>query len=139
MTDIITKESLSELPGLMQRIQEAAMDGGCSVEIKALDERTAIQNRAMWASLNDLSRQVLWYGQKLSAEEWKWMLGASLEKQKAVPAIDGQGFVVLGQSTRKMSKKKMAELITLIHAFGAEKRVAWSDPNLASLAAEYDR
>lgn len=37
------------------------------------------------------------------------------------------GFVVLGQSTSKMRVSEMRDLITLIHAFGAEQSVRFSD------------
>ena len=47
---------------------------------------------------------------------------ASLTRQKVVPGIDG-GFVVLGQSTSRMSKAEMCELQELIEAFGAQQGV----------------
>jgi hypothetical protein len=42
-----------------------------------------------------------------------------------VPGLDG-GFVVLGQSTSKMTKAEMCDLQTLMEAFGAEKGVRFS-------------
>jgi len=57
--------------------------------------RSTEQNARMWAMLTDVSRQVVWYGQKLQPEEWKDVFSASLNRQKVVPGIDG-GFVVLG-------------------------------------------
>jgi len=41
-----------------------------------------------------------------------------------VPAIDG-GFVVLGQSTSKMTIKEMTDLQELMAAFGVEHGVEW--------------
>ena len=64
-----------------------------------------------------------WYGQKLTAEEWKDVLTAALKKEKVVPGING-GFVVLGQRTSKMSKDEFSELIELTHAFMAERITA---------------
>lgn len=89
------------------------------------EKRSDPQNRRMWAMLGEISAQVDWYGQKLSAEDWKHVLSASLKKQRAVQGIDG-GFVVLGLSTSKMSKAEMSELQTLMEAFGAEKGVKFS-------------
>lgn len=43
-----------------------------------------------------------------------------------MPGIDG-GFVVLGQSTSRMRVSEMRDLITIIHAFGAERGVKFSD------------
>lgn len=90
------------------------------------EPRSSTQNRAMWAALTDISRQVEWYGQKMSPEDWKHVFTAALIKQRAVPGIDG-GFVVLGAHTSTMSKSQMSELLDLIHAFGNERGVLWSD------------
>ncbi len=72
--------------------------------------------------LTDISRQVDWHGQKLTTEEWKDVFSAALKRTKVVPGLDG-GFVVCGQSTSRMSKAEMAELQTLMEAFGAERDV----------------
>lgn len=88
------------------------------------EKRSNAQNRLMWAALSDISRQVDWYGEKLSPEDWKHVLSASLKKQRAVPGLDG-GFVVLGLSTSKMSKDEMSELLELALAFGAQKGVVF--------------
>ncbi|ARL91001.1 recombination protein NinB [Burkholderia pseudomallei] len=89
--------------------------------------RSLDQNAKMWAMLADISRQVDWYGQKLTSEEWKDVLTAALKKQKVVPGLDG-GFVVIGARTRNMTIKEMSELVELMYAFGAERDVRWSDP-----------
>jgi NinB protein len=89
--------------------------------------RSTEQNARMWALLTDVSRQVDWYGQKLTPEEWKDVFSASLKKQKAVPGLDG-GFVILGQRTSKMSIREMGELMELIEAFGAQKGVRFTAP-----------
>jgi hypothetical protein len=90
------------------------------------ETRSLEQNRKCWAMLSEVSEQVNWHGQNLSAEDWKHVFTASLKKQRAVPGIDG-GFVVLGQSTSKMTIAEMSELIELMHAFGAEHNVTFKD------------
>ena len=90
------------------------------------DTRSLAQNRMLWACLNDIASQVVWYGRKMDSESWKHVFSASLKKQETVPGIDG-GFVVLGQSTSKMRVGEMRDLIELIHAFGAERGVRFSD------------
>ena len=90
--------------------------------------RSLEQNRRLWAMLRDLSRQVDWYGRKLSDEEWKSVMTAAMKKQDVVPGVDG-GFVVLGQSTSKMTKGEMSELQELIEAFGAQQNVKFSAPD----------
>ena len=85
-------------------------------------KRTLEQNALMWAMLAGISKQVDWYGQKLTSDEWKDVFSASLKRQKVVPGLDG-GFVVCGQRTSKMTKAEMSDLIELMHAFCAERVV----------------
>jgi len=89
--------------------------------------RSLEQNARMWAMLTDISRQVDWYGNKLTPDEWKDVFSASLKRQKVVPGIDG-GFVVCGQRTSKMTVAEHSDLMTLMEAFGAEHGVKFSAP-----------
>jgi hypothetical protein len=89
-------------------------------------KRSTAQNALMWALLGDVASQVVWHGQKLTPENWKDILTASLKRQEVVPGIGG-GFVVLGTSTRRMAKLEMNELIELIYAFGAQHGVVFSE------------
>lgn len=118
--------TLRWVEGLIRR----ALPGGPVLVALGRPKRTLDQNDKMWACLTDISRQVNWYGEKLTPEEWKDVLTAGLKKQKAVPGIDG-GFVVLGAHTSRMTKAEMAELIELILAFGAEHDVKFSEPEAA--------
>lgn len=110
--------------------------------VVTISERTRSleQNALMWACLHDVSAQVVWYGRKLTPECWKHIFSASLNGQDTVPGIDG-GFVVLGKSTSKMRVSEMRDLITLIHAFGAEHNVKFSDESAraAEWAARFGR
>ncbi|MCX8641694.1 recombination protein NinB [Gilliamella sp. B3781] len=89
--------------------------------------RTLEQNARMWATLTDISKQVVWHGLTLTAEQWKHVFTATLKGQKTVPNLDGTGFIVLGQSTRVMSKRELSNLLELAYSFGAEKGVKWSE------------
>ena len=84
--------------------------------------RSLEQNRLMWANLEDIAQQVVWYGVKLDKQEWKDVLTAGLKKQKIVPGIEG-GFVVIGARTSNMSIAEMNELIELSTMFGAQQGV----------------
>ena len=42
--------------------------------------RSTDQNALLWAMLTDVARQVDWYGQKLTAADWKDVFTASLRK-----------------------------------------------------------
>jgi len=91
--------------------------------------RSLSQNGKMWPMLTDVSKQVNWYGEKLDNEDWKDVFMSSLNKQRAVPGIDG-GFVGLSKRTSKLDKEGFAQLIEVIYAFGSEQNVAWSEPAL---------
>lgn len=90
------------------------------------EKRPDVCNRKMWTMLKDVSEQVVWHGKKLTSEDWKCLFSASLEKQRAEPGLDG-GFVVMAVSTRKQSQKWFSDLFELMHAFGAEHGVRWTE------------
>lgn len=92
-----------------------------SLEVKP-ETRSSEQNKRLWAMLTDISKQLEWYGQKLTPDDWKDMMTAALKKERVVPGING-GFVVLGQRTSKMTKAEMCELQEMIEAFAAERGV----------------
>jgi len=95
---------------------------GTRVEFKA-PRRSVDQNALLWSLLTDIASQVVWYGQKLSAEDWKDVLYASLRKARVVPGIDPGTFVLLGMRTSDMSKSEFSDLLELIYAFGAQQGV----------------
>lgn len=88
--------------------------------------RSLEANAALWAMLADVSAQVVWHGRKLDSESWKHVFSSSLQKQDVVPNLDGTGFVVMGISTSKMTKREMSDLLELIQSFGAQQSVKWS-------------
>lgn len=122
------KQFILAHPVARQRAIDAVRDApdGYAVTVSE-PARNLEQNAAMWAALTDLAEQVEWYGRYLSAQDWKAVMTASLKKLEVVPNIDGTGFVALGQSTSKMSKREMSDLLELIHAFGAERGVVFGD------------
>ncbi len=90
--------------------------------------RSLEQNSRLWALLHDVSAQVDWYGKRLTPEDWKHVFSSSLRKLEVVPNLEGNGFVALGLSTSRMSKREFGDLMTLIEAFGADRGVTWSEP-----------
>lgn len=104
-----------------------AGDTRLTLEIRP-EKRSDAQNRRLWAMLADVSAQVEWHGKKLGAEDWKAIFTASLRSMNVVPNLYNTGFVVLGQSTSRMTKAEMCELQELIEAFGAEKGVRFTAP-----------
>ena len=110
-----------------KRAASAIMDAPDGYVVRITEPtRTLESNALLWVLLGEVSKQVEWYGSKLTAEEWKDVFSASLKKQKVVPALDG-GFVVCGQRTSKMTKSEFSDLIELIQAFGAERGVNFDE------------
>ena len=99
---------------------------GTTVEFRA-PRRSNDQNALMWSLLGQISKQVEWYGQKLTSEDWKDVLTASLRHARVVPGIDAGTFVPLGMRTSQMTKQELGDLIELIYAFGAEKEVKFRE------------
>jgi len=101
---------------------------GTRVEFKAA-KRSLDQNSRMWAMLTDIATQLPWHGQRLRADDWKLMFLDALKREvRAVPSLDGRGFVNLGRSSSDLTKAEMSDLMELMAAFGAEHGVAFHDP-----------
>lgn len=107
-------------------IKRLPLDGSWTITFKESSIRNLEQNALMWALLHEISRQVIWYGNKLTDEEWKIVFSAALHKSKIVPDLDGTGFVSIGSRTSTMTLKEMSELIELMTAFGVEHNVKFS-------------
>lgn len=114
----------SDRARLMGHIAGLDLENPISVSIND-EKRSDASNRRMWAMLRDVAKQVEWYGQKMKDEDWKHIFSASVEKQRAVPGLDG-GFVVLGLSTRKQSQKWFSDMFEVMEAFAAERGVKWT-------------
>lgn len=106
---------------------------GYVVQIKPAN-RSLDQNARLWASLNDVATQVVWHGRKLDSESWKHVFTSSLKKMDVVPNIEGTGFVALGLSTSRMTKRELSDLLELIYSFGADRGVVWTEPRERNLA-----
>lgn len=115
-------------------LQKIDLDAGYVWTMRE-EARSDATNRRMWAMLRDISRQVEWYGQKLDEESWKCVFSASVEKQRAVPSIDGAGFVVLGVSTRKKGQRWFSEMFEVMEAFAAEHGVKFTTADHWGIAA----
>lgn len=106
------------------------------------DEMTDAQRGRLNAMCGDLSKQIRldWQtgayvhvskapgGRKLSKDDWRHMMVAVVKGQTSVPHPEGNGFIVLGQSSKNLGKRLTNECISLIDAFGSMRGVQWSDP-----------
>lgn len=117
----------------IQILQRVDLTKGITWTLKE-EVRSDAQNRRMWAMLRDISKQVEWYGQKLSDEDWKHVFSASVQKQRAVPGLEG-GFVILGISTRKQSKAWFNDMFLVMEGFAAEHGVKFQTADHWGIAA----
>ena len=100
---------------------------GTRVEFKAA-KRSLDQNSKMWAMLTEIASQLKWHGTKLRPDDWKLIFLDGLRRElRVVPNIDGTGFVNLGRSSSDLTKQEMADLIELMHAFGAQHGVVFKE------------
>lgn len=111
----------------------ASAPDGYRCEIKPRT-RSLAQNDMLWSILTDISRQVEFVVNgalvKVSPDEVKDILTASLKREtRMAMGIDG-GMVLLGQRTSKMTVRQMTELIELAHAFGTQRGVEWSPTSI---------
>jgi hypothetical protein len=92
-------------------------------------KRTLPQNDRMWAMLTDVATQVEHMGKRCPAEDWKVLFLHALGREtRFIPALDGHGFVPIGQSSSDLSVEEMTELIEFIFAWGAEHGVEFHEP-----------
>lgn len=106
----------------------AGVPFGTRIEFKET-KRTVPQSDRMWAMLTDVAQQLSWHGIRLPPNDWKLMFLDKLKREiRAVPNLDGDGFVNLGRSSSDLSKAEMSDLIELIYAFGASHGVEFNEP-----------
>lgn len=99
---------------------------GTRLEFKA-PKRTLPQNAKLWAMLTEISEQKPYHGVKLSADDYKLLFLDALKREvRMVPNLDGNGFTNLGRSSSDLSKDEMADLIEIIHEWGARNGVTFS-------------
>ncbi|MCA6108167.1 recombination protein NinB [Bradyrhizobium cenepequi] len=100
---------------------------GSRLEVRAAPARSLKQNDLMWGRLADIANQVVWHGQKLTDQDWKDVLTASMRRAKIVPNIDGDGFVQIGYRTSQFTTPEMTMFLDLIDAFGTQQGVKFTD------------
>lgn len=101
---------------------------GTRVEFRS-SKRTLPQNDRMWEMLTRVSRKVQWHGMTLPPADWKLLFMDALNRElRAVPNLDGTGFVNLGQRSSELTKNEMSQMQELIEAFCAQRGVdLWED------------
>lgn len=97
--------------------------------------RTLPQNDKMHAMLTDVARSK-WRECGYDKDDWKVIFMRALKKEEPrhLKDLDGQMFPV-GYKTSQLTKSQMADLISLIQAWGDENGVDWSDQESEQEAA----
>ena len=91
--------------------------------------RTNDQNAKLWAMLSDVAEQREHCGRFYSKEDWKCIFMHALgQETRFVPALDGKGFLPIGQSSSDLSKEEMSDLFEFMQAWGAENGIVFSEP-----------
>ena len=95
------------------------------------EQRNNEQNKLLHALLADIAKQVSHAGMKWDVTVWKRLCTAAWLRERGasiqmIPAIDGKGIDVLYEPTSKLSKRKCAELIEWVIAYGVECGVKWT-------------
>ncbi len=105
---------------------------GTRCEFKA-SKRSLPQNDRMWAMLTDIAQQLPWHGMSLKPDAWKLLFLDALKREvRAVPNLDGTGFVNIGRSSSDLTKGEMGDLMTIIEEFGARHGVVFHDSERAA-------
>ena len=114
------------------------------VVIRIFDEKSREQEEKYHAMIGDISRQMLYHGEKLDRESWKRLLVeafvqvmremAQAENKpdpfggqaRLLMSLDGQRVVQLGAQTRKFKKGVASEFISYLDAYGTENGVKFT-------------
>ena len=100
---------------------------GARIEFREA-KRTNEQNDRMWAMLTDVATQATHHGRRYSPDQWKVIFMAACGREvQFIPSLDGQTFIPWGQSSSKLSKQEMSELMEFIAAWGAENGVTFHE------------
>jgi hypothetical protein len=107
---------------------------GTRLEFKEA-KRTIPQNDKMWAMLTDVATQKEHCGRRYPPDVWKSIFLHALGREiQFIPSLEGELVIPIGLSSSDLSKSEMADLIELIHAYGAEHGVKFGGPDAEAAA-----
>ncbi len=100
---------------------------GCRVTISS-EKRNLLQNKRLWATLEEIAKQHKHNGLTLTPEDYKVLFMDALWREtRMVPNLDGNGMVALGRSSSSLTKAEMNDLLTLMEAWCAQNGVNLHD------------
>lgn len=90
-------------------------------------KRTLPQNARIWSGMRDLSRQVVYHGQRLPVGDWATLfMDAVRRENKMQPALYDDGWVPMRRGTSDLSVKEAELFISLMYKWGYEHGVVFS-------------
>lgn len=112
------------------------------LEVRSLS-KTRAQEEKYHAMIGEIAAQMTLHGKRLGAEAWKRLLVDAFKHDtkhdpelrqewdkfgsiELMPALNHDGFVAIGEQTRKFSVKLASAFIEWLLAFGAENGVTFS-------------
>ena len=92
-------------------------------------QRSLEQNAKLWAMLGEVAEQKEHCGRKYSAEQWKSLfMHACGAEISFLPSLDNKTFIPWGmQSSSKLTKEQMGELLEFVQAWCAQNGVHLRD------------
>ena len=138
--------------GARQRALEAVKSASDGDTVEILPPSKSREQEARYhAMLADIVKQCSHLNEKMDLETWKRLAVDQFRRDtlddpdigeywkgrglRIVPSLDGSCVVVLGEQTRRFPRKVAAAFIDWLHAFGAERDVAWTDPTIPPIEA----
>jgi hypothetical protein len=80
------------------------------------------QQKMILALTDEISRRIKWHGSKLTPNDWRNMLIATLKHHRVMPGIDDSTMVILG-AREELTAEEASNLIEAAIAFGAEQGI----------------
>jgi hypothetical protein len=138
------------LEGAYKHAQQALQFGQHEVVIrKATKSRD--QEECYHALIGDIAKQWSYCDRKWHKDDMKRLLVDAFRHEtkndpdlrelwermgemRLAPAIGRDGFVALGEQTRRFPKALASAFIDWLYSFGVEQNIHWTDPNWRSLA-----
>lgn len=110
-------------------IDRAFAKGGMTATF-AEAKRTNEQNDRMWTLLGIIAEaRPEHYGIQMSQDDYKDLFMHALFKEtRVVPDIDGQGMVMLGRKSSRLTKPQFSDLFEIIHAFASREGIDLKEP-----------
>ena len=108
----------------------AHKDKGVTLTLGTMDWISWSQMKLVNKLCGEVAKQATLHGAKMSKDDWRHIFVAGLRKdQKTVAGLDG-GLILLGGSSRELSRKETGELIELVYSWGSNNGVTFSEnPN----------